>query len=206
MYESNLFKRLWELGLRSFILSYDFIAAVITFAVIYSYTGGGFPSENASPILTSFTSVSAGLFAIVLTGFTIITSFTDRMFLYAWKKVGEFENIVTTFQYNLILPVLVLLGALALQIQYHELGMLLLITLFVYMLFSLLDLVGLISRYALQRGEFVKQQVETEQSNQAHDPTDSMSRDDLLRIYEKLNELEYQKEQQETREEETEKT
>lgn len=196
MYESNLYKRLWKLGPRSFILSYDFIAAIVTFAAIYAYTGGGLPTEDASELLTSFTTVSAGLFAIVLTGFTIITSFTDRLFLYAWQEVGEYENIVTTFQYNLILPILVLLATLSLQIHYHSLGMLFLIALFVYMLFALLDLVGLISRYSLQRAEFVKQQVEADQENESANPADSMSKDDLFRIYEKLNELERLKEQE----------
>ena len=197
MYEPSLLKRILQLGPRSLILSYDVIAAIIAFAVLYTYTDGGLPVEDASPILTSFAAVSATLFAIVLTGFAIITSFTDRMFIYAWIKVGEFENIITTFQYNLILPLVVLLVTLTLQIQYHPLGMLVLIAIFVYMLFALLDLVGLISRYSLQRGEFVKQQIEAEQSSPEPDSMSSMSRDDLIRIYDKLNELERLKDQKE---------
>lgn len=196
MYNSSLFKRLLQLGPRSFILSYDFIAAVVTFAVFYVYTGGVFPAEDAASLLSSFATVSASLFAIVLTGFTIITSFTDRMFLYAWTKVGEFENIVTTFQFNLILPILVLLGTFVLQIQYYSIGMMVLTAAFVYMLFSMLDLVGLISRYSLQRGEFVKQQIESEENSQRTDSIDQMSRDELVRVYEQLNELERLQEDQ----------
>lgn len=160
MYEPSFFRRLWKLGPKNLVLSWDTFIGLITFSIIYIYTGGGFPAEEANDILITFATVAAALFAIVLTGFTIIASFTDRLYLYVWQEIGEFENIVTTFQYNLILPVVVLLGTLVLLIEYNPVAMLVMIAVFVYMLFSLLDLLGFISRYALQRGEFISQQME----------------------------------------------
>lgn len=185
MYEPKFYKRLWKLGPRSLILGYDTFAGIIAFSATYILTSGGIPASEASQILMSFATVAGALFAIILTGFTVITSFTDRLYLYAWKQVGEFENIVTTFQYNLILPVIVLLLTLILQLWYHELGMLVLVAVFVYMLFSLIDLLGLISRYTLQRGEFIEQQID--QSKQDQMDTGPFTHDELRRILDQLN-------------------
>lgn len=197
MYEPSFVRRLVKLGPRAFIKSYDTVAGLIAFFVVYIFTDGGIAATEAADILTSFATVSATLFAIVLTGFTIIASFTDQMYLYAWKQVGEFENIVTTFQYNLLLPVIVLLITLTLQIQYHSLVMLVLIALFVYMLFSLIDLLGLISRYALQRGEFIRQQIESANENPEVEPSNPLDEDELKRVLEQLHKLEEQQLEQE---------
>lgn len=197
-YEPSFFKRLWKLGPNRIILSYDILAGVVALSGLYIYTEGGLSEAAAESMLSSFAAVSATLFAIVLTGLTIITSFTDRLFLYAWQEVEEFENIITTFQYNLGLPVVVLLITLALQVVYHPLAMLGLIALFVYMLFSLLDLVALISRYSLQRGEFVRQLVERsleEREVKHEEQTADLSDEELLRVRQHLAELEEQKDQ-----------
>jgi len=196
-YEPSFFRRLWHMGPDRLILSYDTLAGVLALSGLYIYTDSGITAVAAEGILTSFAAVSATLFAIVLTGLTIITSFTDRLFLYAWQEVEEFENIITTFQYNLGLPVVVLLITLALQVAYHPLAMLGLIALFVYMLFSLLDLVGLISRYALQRGEFVKQLMEQaleHREKKSEAPDDRLTDEQLIRVREQLAEVENLKE------------
>lgn len=199
LYEPSFLRRFVGLGPRRLILSWDTLAAVIAFFVVFILMGGGIAESEAASILSSFATVSATLFAIVLTGLTIITSFTDRLFLYAWQDVGEFENIITTFQYNLILPIAVLLATMALQVVYHPLAMVMLIAFFVYMLFSLFDLVGLISSYALQRGEFVKQLVERSLEQEEADeesPAEQLSDEELLRVRKQLDELERQKERE----------
>ncbi|MDZ7849886.1 MAG: hypothetical protein U5K70_03420 [Halodesulfurarchaeum sp.] len=156
-------------------MSYDTLGGGISFFIVYIYLDGSVPREIGSDILPTIAVVSSTLFAIVLTGFTIITSFTDRYFLYAWKEVGDFDGVVTLFQYNLALPIIVILASVSLIINYNGVGMMILISLFVYMILSLLNLVGFISKYSLQRAEFVKQQMEksAKQSpkNQDDDPT-----------------------------------
>lgn len=197
LYEPSFLKRFVGLGPQRLVLSWDTLAGVIAFFAVFIAMDGGIAESEATTLLSSFATVSATLFAIVLTGLTIITSFTDRLFLYAWQEVGEFENIITTFQYNLILPILVLLLTLALQVVYHPLTMIVLIALFVYMLFSLFDLVGLISSYALQRGEFVSQLVERsleQETGEVENPTGQLSDEELLRVRQQLDELEKQKE------------
>lgn len=193
LYEPSFLRRFVGLGPRRLILSWDTLAGVIAFFAVFILTDGGIAESEAAGILSSFATVSATLFAIVLTGLTIITSFTDRLFLYAWQDVGEFENIITTFQYNLILPIVVLLATLALQVDYHPLAIVVLIAFFVYMMFSLFDLVGLISSYALQRGEFVKQLVERSLEQRESDedsPAERLSDEELLRVRKRLDELE----------------
>jgi hypothetical protein len=171
-------------------LSRDTLAGVVAFFLIYIYTGGGLSIGESSGLLTAFAAVAASIFAIVLTGFTIITSFTDRFFLYAWKEVGEFDNIVTTFQYNLLLPIILILGSVTLMVAYHSVAMMILIAFFVYMLFSLIDLVFLISRYSLQRAELVKQMMDKLAEENPIKQEERLSDRELLEIREKLREIE----------------
>ncbi|WP_254545728.1 hypothetical protein [Halomarina pelagica] len=196
LYEPSLIKRLIKLGPQRLVLSWDTLAGVVAFFAVFIVMDGSVAESEAIGILSSFATVSATLFAIVLTGLTIITSFTDRLFLYAWQDIGEFENVLTIFQYNLVLPIAVLLFTLTLQVVYHPFAMICLIALFVYMLFALFDLVGLISSYALQRGEFVKQFVEKsleQDEGRKRNPVERLSDEELLRVRQQLNELEKQK-------------
>lgn len=190
MYEPSFWKRLRELGSRSLILSWDTLAGVVTFFLVFLYTEGGLSAGEAGGLLTAFAAVAASIFAIVLTGFTIITSFTDRFFLYAWKEVGEFDNIVTTFQYNLLLPIIVILGSIAMLLAYHPVVMLVLIAFLIYMLFSLMDLVFLISRYSLQRAELVKQLMDKLNEENSIQHGERLSDRELVAVREKLRELE----------------
>ena len=158
MYEKNFLKRLFSFGIKKIILSWDTFAFIITFFIIWILTKGTISKTTAYEILSIFMNVSASLFAIVLAGLAIVTSFTDKEFIYIWKKIGEFDNMITLFQYNLYVPLFVLIYSLFLRfVWYNSIAMIISISLFVYMLFSLIDLIGFISRYGLQRGEFVVQ-------------------------------------------------
>ena len=158
MYEKNFIKRIYNFGVKKFILSYDTFAFIIAFFIIYLITKGTIQKPTADPILEIFMNVSSSLFAIVLAGLAIVTSFTDKDFIYVWKKLGEFDNMITLFQYNLFIPLFILLYSLTLRfIIYKSFAMIILISLFVYMIVSLIDLIGFISKYGLQRGEFVQQ-------------------------------------------------
>lgn len=188
MLNSNFAARIREFGIRNIVLSYDTLGGLIAFFIIFIHSGGSIDSGTGLNILPNIALVSATLFAIVLTGFTIITSFTDRYFLYAWTEKGDFGGIVTLFQYNLFLPVIVILGSIALFIQYNGIGMLIVISIFVYMILSLLNLVGFIAKYSLQRAEFVKQIVENSSENQdaESDPT-MLTTEQLEQIQDILN-------------------
>jgi hypothetical protein len=135
MYEAKFVSRLQSLGWRNIVLSFDTFAGVIAFSATYVLFDGAVPASEANTLLSVFTTASASLFAIVLTGLTIITSFTDKLFLYAWKEVGEFDNIITLFQFNLFLPMFVILASLLLLVSYSSIAMIFLISFFVYMLF-----------------------------------------------------------------------
>jgi 3'-phosphoadenosine 5'-phosphosulfate sulfotransferase len=40
---------------------------------------------------------------------------TDKEFVYTWKKIGEFDNMITLFQYNLYTPLIILLFSIFLR-------------------------------------------------------------------------------------------
>lgn len=179
-YEPSLLRRLVRLGPSYFVKSYDTLALVTTVLIVYQTTGGTFPQTTAESLLGSFAMIAASLFAIVLTGLTIITSFTDKLFVLAWKEVEEYDNIITVFQYNLYLPIIVLLFSIGLRyLWYNSQAMILMIGLFSYMVFSLIGLVNLISKYALQRGEFIKRQMG---ANQSPPPSDEKLSEYELRL------------------------
>ena len=158
MYKKSFLKRLSNFGIGKIIKSYDTLVAIITFFVILYFTKGYFNPNTIDNILFIFMEVSASLFAIILAGLAIVVSFTDKDFIYVWKEIGEFDNMITLFQYNLFIPIFVLILSLFLKfVFYHNIIMIVLISSFVYMLLSLIDLVNFICRYGLQRGEFVKQ-------------------------------------------------
>jgi len=181
-YEKRFLKRLYSLGIDGLLKSFDMFFGMLSLVVLLFVFDGSFPEESTGPLLQIFSTVSATLFALVLTGLTIITSFTDKLFLYAWQDVGEFENIITTFQYNLFLPAAVLLLSLILLVQYDGIMMIVLIALFIYMIFSLIDLVNLIVTYSLQRGDFVRQQIEQTVGDQTSSRPE-LSDTELIEIY-----------------------
>ena len=162
MKTKSFLKRLSEFGIKRVVLSLDTFIGIVVFFIVYISTKGVINETIGKEILSIFIQVSASLFAIVLAGLAIVTSFTDKEFVYAWKKIGEFDNMITLFQYNLFIPLLLLiLSILAKFIFYNSLFMILLIAFFSYMVFALIDLVNFICRYGLQRGEFVKLWKET---------------------------------------------
>lgn len=161
MHDQGFLSRLREIGPWNFIKSIDFIAGISAFFIIYVSSGGAIPQESATALLQTTTRISASLFAIILAGLTIITSFTDKDFIYAWKQTGKFGEVMTLIEYYLYLPLIVLIFSLGLaHVTYHSVAMMLLFSLFVYTIVGMFSLVGFIIRYGLQRAEFVTQQVD----------------------------------------------
>jgi hypothetical protein len=157
MYEKSFIKRLINLGLNRIFLSYDFILALIVFFIIGVCTNWSINNETGQNILSVFLQISATFFSIILAGLAIIISFTDNTFISYWKKIGEFDNLMTLFQYNLFLPLFILLFSFFLKfVYYNPFGMILLIGIFVYMIFSLMLLVQFVIRYGLQKAELIE--------------------------------------------------
>lgn len=165
MHDQGFLGRLKEVGPGPIIKSVDFILAVVAFFIIYIAKDGAFSQQAAEPLLTTISRISASLFAIILTGLTIITSFTDKQFIYAWKKLDEFDEIMTLFEYYLYLPLIVLLASLSLEyLRYDGTAMVLVAALFVYMVLGMFSLVGFIVKYGLQRAKFIEDQIDAEQN------------------------------------------
>lgn len=189
MYDQGFSTRLRQLGWRDVLISPDAFIGVIVGAAILILSPGGVNETVGGNILPQIMTVSASLFAIILTGLAIITSFTDEAFVYAWKQIGEFDNMITIFQYNLYLPIIVLSYALFLRFLYYSpIAMVVLISLFVYMLASLIDLVNFISKYALQRGEFIRQQFDEQRKEQDESP--EVGEKELMAVLKKIKQLE----------------
>jgi len=166
MYEKNFFKRLKNLGLSRLIISWDTGAMIVSFLIVGYFTNWSIGYEKSKDILNVFLTISAAFYSIVLAGLAIISSFTDKDFILAWKEIGEYDNIITLFQYNLNIPLVLLLFSFVLRFLYfNAILMIFAISLFVYMIFSLFDLVQLISRYGLQRAEYLERKSKEVEKN-----------------------------------------
>lgn len=164
MHDQGFLTRLRKVGPWKLIKSVDTIFAVIAFFIIYISKDGFFPQQSAAPLLQEIARISASLFAIILAGLTIITSFTDKQFIYAWKESGVFDEVMTLIEYYLYLPLIVLIFSLGLaHVRYHSLAMIFLSSLFVYTIVGMFSLTGFIVRYGLQRAEFITKQIGAEE-------------------------------------------
>jgi hypothetical protein len=154
MIDKNFTKRIMKFGIWNLLISWDTLGFIVTFILLVVYTNGNIDfTVTGKDILDVFITVSSTFFAIVLTGLAIISSFADREFIKAWVKIGEYGNIITLFQYNLYVPLVLLIVSFILRfIHYNPVLMMISISLFVYMILALVDLVKFISKYALQRG------------------------------------------------------
>lgn len=154
MTERNFIKRTAKLNL---FRSWDTLGFFIALILVVYYTKWNINfTDVGKPILDSFITVSSTFFAFILTGLTIITSFTDKDFILAWIEIGEYETVITMFEYNLYVSMILLVAAFILRfVHYNPIGMVFLISLFVYMILAIMDLVKFIASYALQRGDFV---------------------------------------------------
>lgn len=166
MYNDKFTKRLAEFGLKNIILSLDTVAGLGVAVLAYYISGGSISYQTGQEMLGLFAQISASLFGIVLAGLAIITSFTDEDFIYAWKEINEFNNLITLFQYNLYLPIITLAGSLGLKFGFYNGQIMILATgFFTYMIFSLIDIINFISKYGLQRGKFIENKKEQEDSS-----------------------------------------
>ena len=152
-------RRMSKFGLKNLFLAPDFIIGAITLVslILYSHYFGNIGQEIANAILDSFIQISVTLFSIILAALAIVASFTDEKFILAWIEIDEFDNLITLFQYNLYVPLSVMILSLFSKYLFYSPWIFIFIcSLFVYMLISLIDLIGLVSKYALQRGKFIE--------------------------------------------------
>jgi len=163
MNEKNFFFRIKKFGIKNIIISADFIIAVCIGLLIGFFSNWDIPSKIGNDFIVIIIPVAATFFAIILTALALISSFSDKQYILAWVKAGLFDEIIILFQWNLYIPLILILIALFLKfIYYHSILLILLAALFIYLIFSLADLVRFISNYALQRADFLEVELQNE--------------------------------------------
>lgn len=105
--------------------------------------------------ITFATQMAISLTAFILAGLAIIISFTNREFLIQLKELDIYTNILFVFQFNLYLTGLTALaGILASTIIRTEIAFLVFLFLFLYMIFSLTEMVDIVVEYGAQKARF----------------------------------------------------
>jgi len=188
MYKPKFRDRLIDLGIDGLIKSVDFLTFIAVFLGGLYVFDGAYSATQADQLLEIFITVSSSLFAIILTGLAITLSFSDPAFIYAWNEgIDDFDEMVTVFQFNLYLPVMILSLSLILRfVKYDGTVMVFLMGFFAYMLVSLLDIVNFLAKYGLQRAEFISQQIEKSVEQGNREEEDTVSEEELEQILIKL--------------------
>lgn len=166
MNETDFLSRIKKFGVDKIIISPDTIIAALIFIIIGIYTNWNISNTLGTSIIDTILPIAATFFSIILAGLAIITSFTDEKFIYAWVQAKLYDDVVTLFQWNLYIPLILTAYALFLKfLFYNSILLILLIALTVYMIVSLIDLIKFISTYALQRADFIKKEFDKKEEN-----------------------------------------
>lgn len=157
MANNDFIDRIRRFGWKNILLSKDMGISVIIGIALLLMSFSPCDTQKTE-LLDTIITVSAALFSIILTGLAIITTFTDTQYIKIWIEIGQYDNVITLFQFNLYLPLCVLMISFINRFFVIQSDIFLYFTVasFFYLLLSLFDLIKFISKYALQRGEFIR--------------------------------------------------
>lgn len=146
---------------KDFVLSVFF--TVILFIIIDYYSIYTFVIESVIPLIAS---IAGALLAITIAGYAIIVSSTDREYVTLLHEKNVYKNILFNFYYNSIIALLsILIGIFTLiihQTPLHSLAYILSILsifTFLYFLFGVILLFGLITALGMFRAELFKKKI-----------------------------------------------
>jgi hypothetical protein len=155
MNNSRFFGRLSNFGITRIIFSADLLLAIIATLLFFIFSNYCSDIRVFPKLIDDIFSVFLTLITIVIAGFAIIVSFTDKKFIAFLKKAKVYENIIFQFEFDIYLIAIgILLSLLYKNFLNIEFVYFLTIFFFIYSLLAVLCLISMISRYGLQKGEF----------------------------------------------------
>lgn len=152
---TNFIMRIWNFGIGRIIKSYDFIIPLVI-AII-----GGFtffekltPLDVRQALLSDIVIASISITTIVLAGFAIVISLTEKELVKALKKYNIYDNIIFTFEYTTILSIFTFIFTLITKyIYYSKVSFFINIWLVMYLLACLIQLILFITAFGIKKGE-----------------------------------------------------
>src|SRR3989344_946733 len=147
--------RMWNFGFGRIVKSYDFIIPLVL-AVI-----GGFtffsrltPIEIRQQLLSDIILASISITTIVLAGFAIVISLTEKELVRALKKYDIYDNIIFTFEYTTVLSILTFIFSLITKyLFYSQISYYINLWLLIYLLACLIQLISFITAFGIKKGE-----------------------------------------------------
>lgn len=139
---------------RKILKSYDFILTLIIFLFILILRPIYISKIDLNFLVTAST-IAISLAAFIIAAFSILVSLSNKEFIIFLKKINVYDKILFLFEWNIYTTVLV--SVFGLYITYFENNLWLyriFIFSFMYMIFSILNLVSFITYYGQRKGEF----------------------------------------------------
>lgn len=152
---TNFYKRMKVFGFGRIMKSYDFIIPLIIAVIGYFTFFDNLYSEVIRiSLLSDIILASIMITTIILAGFAIMISLTERGLIKYLKKYGIYDNVIFTFEYTTVLSITTLIITILNKYLVSNKNLFYFnLFLFIYLLACLIQLVFFINDYAIKKGE-----------------------------------------------------
>lgn len=155
---SNFLKRMWNFGIGRIIKSYDFIIPLVI-AIIGSFTFFKLvtPLEVRTALLSDIIIASISIATIVLAGFAIVISLTEKELVKYLKQYKIYDNIIFTFEYTTMVSLFTFIFSLITKyIFYSQISYYINLFFAIYLIACLIQLISFITTFGIKKGELYK--------------------------------------------------
>jgi len=151
----NFFQRLGNFGIGRIFKSADFIIAIIiTLIGAFTFFNMLLESEIRTKILTDISSVSISIMTIVLAGFAIVISLSDKKFIALLKRYNLYENIIFYFEWTTLVSIFTFIITFVDKYLYSNSYFFFFnIFLMIYLIGCLIKLMTFITKFSIFKGE-----------------------------------------------------
>ena len=152
---SNFLKRMWNFGIGRIIKSYDFIIPlVITLIGAFTFFRLLTPVEIRTALLSDIIIASISITTIVLAGFAIVISLTEKEFIKYLKQYNIYDNIIFTFEYTTMVSLFTFIYSLVTKYMfYNQISYYINLFFALYLIACLIQLISFITTFGIKKGE-----------------------------------------------------
>lgn len=151
---SSFYTRLKEFDPLRIVKSKDFIATLILLLITTFLHLDYFYTINMH-FVDTIINISTALISFIIAAFAIIISLTDKKFIEFLKQAQVYDKVLFLLEWNIVIAFLTIFLAICSNYIFSSIYTYqLTIFLFIYMVFSILNLVSFMTDYGIIRGNF----------------------------------------------------
>lgn len=155
---THFFNRMKSFGIGRIIKSFDFIIPLVL-SIIGSFTFFNLLTDTTvrTNLLSDIIVASISITTIVLAGFAIVISLTEKEFVKYLKKYDIYDNIIFTFEYTTIISLFTFVFSIITKyVFYSKISYFINLFFAIYLIACLLELISFITNFGIKKGELYK--------------------------------------------------